>query len=261
MEWQTIPTGLLDILIAGLTKKYNLQYSGIVQTDLNEVGPASYYSKEQKTLVLVFKGNPLSEYAVIQDTVAPDVETADYAEKYGDILASFSDIDHVSFQKKAAGEAWDSIGSGFTRFYYIPNKGMNFMVHGTGLTWENEYYDTENMRLSKQFNIMTEDASHQLIYPRINITPILAVTPKKILPFFEVSENGYDNCQIGQVTITISNMAGNSQILTSTFNAYPSDVVTIPSVSKIDVTMTLNKTSESLDFNRSLAILYVLLET
>ena len=86
MDWQTIPTGLLDILIEGLTKKYSLKYSGIVHTDVDEVGPAAYYGAKDKMLVLVFKGNPTSEYAIVQNTEAPETDVTDYAEKYGDIL-------------------------------------------------------------------------------------------------------------------------------------------------------------------------------
>ena len=254
MDWQTIPTGLLDILIAGLTKKFGLKYSGIVQSEIDKVGPAAYYGSEQKMLVLVFKGNPTSEYAVVKNTEAPDTDVDDYAEKYGDMLASFSDVNHVSFQKKAAGDQWETIGGGFSSFYHIPSKNLT-CLYGveSGWGWECVDYPESSGKLSMEISYTVETESETVYnFPKLGLAPILA-NPKKI----NVSISNTLSLSYGtwiRTEIVLFNNTGGSETIVYT----GSDVdITLPNPSKLQISIIIEPTDGRIDIHGCYAVNYV----
>ena len=264
MTWQTIPNGLLDILIAGLVKKFSLKYSGMITSYTGEAGPEAYYGAATKTLVLIFKGNPMSEYAVVQNATEPDAdsEVGNYAEKYGDILASFSSVNHESFQKKAAGSEWDNIGNGFSFYHYIPNVNMMSAYSiGTAQNYTTQWeYNDDSHKYHCYIDFMEPPGENPIIIrlPEIGLSPIQIATAKTILPLLSISEEpNIQNCSF-VTSVTVKNNLNESQTVQLSQNNVPVEI-NIPNISKISISyiLTPNIGAEFIQFSFRVDLVYV----
>lgn len=112
-SFEVIPNLAFTLLIAGAEREFEMAYDGTTRAaeayGNKVVGPEAWVSKDGGHVLLAFRGESQTEFALLERDPELDPDPVpDYMSRYGDNLLDAVGVTRINFQKTVVGGDWTS---------------------------------------------------------------------------------------------------------------------------------------------------------